>query len=105
MSYLHGGDFMKIFNVKDVFLKPKIFSVYCLAVSGLEDEEDLSCPPDLEEVSQKCDVPGRVFITRFCYFCPLIFGSMKKVHFSDFETAAALKTHHQGLPQLILTVS
>jgi len=26
-------------------------------VSGLEDEEDLSCPPDLEEVSQKCDVP------------------------------------------------
>jgi len=24
---------------------------------GLEDEEDLSCPPDLEEVSQKCDVP------------------------------------------------
>jgi len=25
--------------------------------NGLEDEEDLSCPPDLEEVSQKCDVP------------------------------------------------
>ena len=79
---------MKIFDVifkRFALLKLIIFIVFCLSVSGLEDEEDLSCPPDLEEVSQKCDVPGMVFITRLCNFCPSIFlNNIKKCGFLGF---------------------